>query len=184
MTVLGAGKSVTALTLSGLLQSLRCDEVPKVLHLLTQEVALCWLKLHAGRLNLLDMLHVILQGSGQDQDVINVDRHKARTLRRIQSTQYQDISLWKMAGASVRPKGITQNSNSSWGVTKAVFSIEPSATLICQNPAAKPRVVKYLADSICSRRSSILGRGYISSFVIELETAIVHTHAVCSVLTD
>ena len=49
------------------------------------------------------------------------------------------ISLWKVAGAFVKPNGITLN---PLGVENAVFSLESSSSSTCQYPEAKSNVVK------------------------------------------
>ena len=55
------------------------------------------------------------------------------------------ISCWNTAAAVVRPKGITQNSNSLCWILKAVFSFGVSLLSAYSYPAAKSIVGKYWA---------------------------------------
>ena len=52
------------------------------------------------------------------------------------------ITLWTIAGALVRPDGITLNSKLLLGVPKVVYSLSCTLTSTCQQPEARSKVTK------------------------------------------
>ena len=69
---------------------------------------------------------------------------------------------WYVAGAFVRPNGITSHSNEPIGVLIAVLCIERSLIGVTQYPFSASIVVKNLAPINWSKQSVSRGKGYLS----------------------
>src|SRR6266511_6028222 len=78
------------------------------------------------------------------------------------------MSLWKVAGALLSPKGMTINWYSPYAIIKAVFSRSRLLSLICQYALARSMMVKYFASWNIVRYSLIFGIGYLSISVFLL----------------
>ncbi|KAL0400411.1 UNVERIFIED_CONTAM: hypothetical protein Sradi_2384400 [Sesamum radiatum] len=72
-----------------------------------------------SRQNLPQMLYVLGQGSAVDNNIIEVHHHKF-------------INVLKVAGAFVRPKGMTRNSEAPYLMSTVVFASSPSLIRTCQ----------------------------------------------------
>ena len=77
------------------------------------------------------------------------------------------IIRWNVAGAPLKPKGMTRNWNRPVGEVKVVFG-RFYATETCQYPRDKSRVLIYFAPPSLSMRSLIRGIGYASKGVTAL----------------
>ena len=64
------------------------------------------------------------------------------------------IILMKVAGALVRPMGITNHSQCPYLLKKAVLGTDSSAILHYQYPLLRSKLEKYLAPAMWSVRSS------------------------------
>jgi hypothetical protein len=67
--------------------------------------------------NLLNMSHVLLPHSDEDEDVIQIYHHKGVG----EESQYISINLMKVVGAFVMPKGMTSHSKRHYLYLKVVF---------------------------------------------------------------
>ena len=75
---------------------------------------------------------------------------------------------WKVAGALVSPKAQTLNLNKPSSVIKEVLSLSSSDIGICQYPAFKSRLEKYLFPFKVASASSIRGKAFESFTVNSL----------------
>ena len=86
---------------------------------------------------------------------------------KLRSPKQLSISLWKVAGALVAPKGILLHSKNPRGPkVKSVYCLLSSAVSTCQYPDFKFKDEKTQDPFSLSRVSSILGRLYASFTVL------------------
>jgi len=71
------------------------------------------------------------------------------------------MRVQNVAGALVKPKGITKNSNAPYLVTQVVFASSPSAMRTCQYPDRRSSFEKYFALPNWSNKSAMSGMGYL-----------------------
>ena len=121
--------------------------------------------------DLAEAVEVLLPGSGEDDDVVQVKE----ACFPVETSEDSVHESGEGGGALQRPKGTWLNSN-NWPllVRKAVFSLSRSWIGICQYPLLKSRVENQRAPCSASRRSSMRGMG-CTSFIIAALTCLKST---------